>query len=62
VLHLMIAGRLHWQPPQASLAGRNNLAAFDFPNGSLVLKEAAARRRWNKSTDRLLLSVRKEGS
>ena len=45
VLHLMIAGRLHWRPPQAKLAGRNNLAAFDFPNGSLVLTEAGTRRR-----------------
>ncbi len=32
VLHLMIAGRLHWRPPQAKLAGRNALAAFDFPH------------------------------
>jgi formamidopyrimidine-DNA glycosylase len=45
VLHLMIAGRLHWRPPQAKLAGRNTLAAFDFPNGSLVLTEAGAKRR-----------------
>jgi formamidopyrimidine-DNA glycosylase len=45
VLHLMIAGRLHWRPPQASLGGRNNLAAFDFPNGSLVLTEAGTKRR-----------------
>ncbi len=45
VLHLMIAGRLHWRPPEAKLAGRNNLAAFDFPNGSLVLTEAGAKRR-----------------
>ena len=45
VLHLMIAGRLHWRPPQASLAGRNNLAAFDFPNGSLVLTEGGTKRR-----------------
>jgi len=40
VLHLMIAGRLHWKPPQAKLAGRNALAAFDFPTGSLTLTEA----------------------
>ena len=40
VLHLMIAGRLHWRPRLAKLAGRKNLAAFDFPNGSLVLTEA----------------------
>ena len=45
VLHLMIAGRLHWRPRGARLAGRNNLAAFDFPNGSLVLTEAGTKRR-----------------
>jgi formamidopyrimidine-DNA glycosylase len=45
VLHLMIAGRLHWRPPEAKLAGRNNLAAFDFPNGSVVLTEAGTKRR-----------------
>ncbi|HEY2463795.1 MAG TPA: DNA-formamidopyrimidine glycosylase family protein [Steroidobacteraceae bacterium] len=45
VLHLMIAGRLHWRPKGAKLAGRNNLAAFDFPNGSLVLTEAGTKRR-----------------
>jgi formamidopyrimidine-DNA glycosylase len=45
VLHLMIAGRLHWRPLGAKLGGRNNLAAFDFPNGSLVLTEAGSKRR-----------------
>ena len=45
VLHLMIAGRLHWKPPGAKLAGRNNLAAFDFPDGSLLLTEAGTKRR-----------------
>jgi formamidopyrimidine-DNA glycosylase len=45
VLHLMIAGRLHWKAKDAKLAGRNNLAAFDFPNGSLVLTEAGSKRR-----------------
>ena len=45
VLHLMIAGRLHWKPPQAKLAGRNALAAFDFPSGSLTLTEAGSKRR-----------------
>jgi len=44
-LHLMIAGRLHWRNRGAKLAGRNNLAAFDFPNGSLVLTEAGTKRR-----------------
>jgi formamidopyrimidine-DNA glycosylase len=45
VLHLMIAGRLHWRAAGARLAGRNALAAFDFPNGSLVLTEAGSKRR-----------------
>jgi formamidopyrimidine-DNA glycosylase len=45
VLHLMIAGRLHWKPPGARLAGRNALAAFDFPSGSLLLTEAGTKRR-----------------
>ncbi len=44
-LHLMIAGRLHWRAPGAKLAGRQSLAAFDFPNGSLVLTEAGSKRR-----------------
>jgi formamidopyrimidine-DNA glycosylase len=45
VLHLMIAGRLHWRPRLAKLAGRKSLAAFDFPTGSLVLTEAGTRHR-----------------
>jgi formamidopyrimidine-DNA glycosylase len=45
VLHLMIAGRLHWRPQGAKLAGRQSLAAFDFPRGSLVLTEAGTKRR-----------------
>lgn len=45
VLHLMIAGRLHWRSPGAKLVGRQSLAAFDFPNGSLVLTEAGTKRR-----------------
>jgi formamidopyrimidine-DNA glycosylase len=45
VLHLMIAGRLHWREAGAKLGGRNNLAAFDFPQGSLVLTEAGSKRR-----------------
>jgi formamidopyrimidine-DNA glycosylase len=45
VLHLMIAGRLHWRPPGAKLGGRQNLAAFDFAGGSLTLTEAGAKRR-----------------
>ena len=45
VLHLMIAGRLQWRPAGAKLAGRQSLAAFDFPNGSLVLTEAGTKHR-----------------
>ena len=45
VIHLMIAGRLHWKPPQAKLAGRNALLALDFPNGTLTLTEAGSKRR-----------------
>jgi formamidopyrimidine-DNA glycosylase len=45
VLHLMIAGRLHWKEPKAKLPGRVGLAAFDFPTGSLVLTEAGTKRR-----------------
>ena len=45
VIHLMIAGRLHWRAPGAKLSGRNALAAFDFAEGSLVLTEAGTKRR-----------------
>jgi formamidopyrimidine-DNA glycosylase len=45
VLHLMIAGRLHWRSKDVKLKGRNNLAAFDFSTGSLVLTEAGTKRR-----------------
>jgi formamidopyrimidine-DNA glycosylase len=50
VLHLMIAGRLNWREfdakkGRAKIGGRQNLAAFDFPAGSLVLTEAGSKRR-----------------
>ena len=45
VLHLMIAGRLHWRERGTKLAGRLALAAFDFPNGSLLLTEAGSKKR-----------------
>jgi len=44
-LHLMIAGRLHWKDPGAKLPGRAGLAAFDFPDGALILTEAGTKRR-----------------
>jgi formamidopyrimidine-DNA glycosylase len=45
VLHLMIAGRLHWKPAGARLPGKAGLAAFDFPDGTLTLTEAGTKRR-----------------
>ena len=45
VIHLMIAGRLHWRPPQAKLTGRQALLALDFSDGTLVLTEAGSKRR-----------------
>jgi formamidopyrimidine-DNA glycosylase len=45
VLHLMIAGRLHWKAREAKLSGRNALAAFDFSTGTLTLTEAGSKRR-----------------
>jgi formamidopyrimidine-DNA glycosylase len=45
VLHLMIAGRLHWKSRGAKLGGRQNLLAIDFRGGSLVLTEAGSQRR-----------------
>lgn len=45
VIHLMIAGRLHWKPAGAKLPGKMALAAFDFDNGALTLTEAGAKRR-----------------
>ncbi|MBY0521918.1 MAG: hypothetical protein K2R98_00880 [Gemmataceae bacterium] len=45
ILHLMIAGRLHWKEPGAKLPGKIGLAAFDFPNGSLTLTEAGSKKR-----------------
>jgi formamidopyrimidine-DNA glycosylase len=45
VLHLMIAGRLHWKSPGAPIPGKVGLAAFDFPNGTLTLVEASPKKR-----------------
>src|SRR5271170_1740693 len=45
VLHLMIAGRLHWAKAGAKLPGRRGLAAFDFAAGSLILTEAGSQHR-----------------
>ncbi|HEX4593062.1 MAG TPA: DNA-formamidopyrimidine glycosylase family protein [Bryobacteraceae bacterium] len=45
VLHLMIAGRLHWRARGAKVSRPRGLAAFDFPNGSLILTEAGTKKR-----------------
>jgi len=45
VIHLMIAGRLHWKPPGAPITSKINLASFDWPTGSLLFTEAGSKRR-----------------
>ncbi len=45
VIHLMIAGRLHWRAPGAALPPRAGRAAFDFAEGSLLLTEAGTKQR-----------------
>lgn len=45
VLHLMVAGRLHWLERRTKLRRRYDSAAFDFDNGSLVLSEAGSKKR-----------------
>ncbi|HEY3227051.1 MAG TPA: DNA-formamidopyrimidine glycosylase family protein [Planctomycetota bacterium] len=45
VLHLMIAGRLHWRPPGAAIPARIGAAAFHFAHGTLLLTEAGTKKR-----------------
>ena len=45
VLHLMIAGRLHWQAGGKAIPKRNGLAAFDFDSGTLIFTEASKKKR-----------------
>lgn len=45
ILHLMIAGRLHWKPAGAKIPGKVGLAAFRFPTGTLILTEAGSKKR-----------------
>lgn len=45
VIHLMISGRLRWKEPEASIAGRNVVAGFDFPEGTLIFTEASKKKR-----------------
>jgi formamidopyrimidine-DNA glycosylase len=45
VIHLMIAGRIHWRKKACNLPGKAGLAVFDFPNGSLLITEAGTKKR-----------------
>ncbi len=45
VIHLMIAGRFHWRRRGTRIPGKVGLAAFDFPNGTLMLTEASTKKR-----------------
>jgi formamidopyrimidine-DNA glycosylase len=46
IIHLMIAGRLHWKDaPAARIPGKLGLAAFDFPTGTLLFTEAGTKKR-----------------
>jgi len=45
VIHLMIAGRLRWKPPQTKVPGKIGLAAFDFASGTLLFTEASGKKR-----------------
>jgi formamidopyrimidine-DNA glycosylase len=45
VFHLMIAGRFRWRPPGTIIPRRVGLAAFDFAEATLLLTEAATRKR-----------------
>jgi formamidopyrimidine-DNA glycosylase len=45
VLHLMLTGRLHWKKPGAAIAGKTDLAAFDFADGTLTFTESAQKKR-----------------
>ena len=58
VLHLMIAGRLHWRARRAKIPGKVGLAAFDFTSGTLVLTEASSRKRASLHVVRGLAALR----
>jgi formamidopyrimidine-DNA glycosylase len=45
IIHLMIAGRFKWLPPNAKIPGKLGLAALDFEHGTLLLTEAGSKRR-----------------
>jgi formamidopyrimidine-DNA glycosylase len=45
VFHLMIAGRFHWKKKGTKVGGKVALAAFDFPDGTLLMTEASSKKR-----------------
>ena len=45
IMHLMVAGRLHWHDDAVSIRGKQQLAAFDFSTGTLLLTEAGSKKR-----------------
>src|ERR1051326_3694075 len=64
VFHLMIAGRFHWKARGAKAGGKINLAAFDFPNGTLLMTEASTKKRASLTLERQVRTgaVRPRGS
>ena len=62
VIHLMIAGRFRWGERGTKIPGKVGLAAFDFPSGSLLLTEAATRKRASIHLSRSLDEFRRAGS
>jgi formamidopyrimidine-DNA glycosylase len=58
VLHLMIAGRLHWKPAEYQPPRKGPLAAFIFSSGVLVLTEAGTKRRASRAVYRGEASMR----
>ncbi len=61
VVHLMIAGRLRWQERGAKIPGKLGLAAFDFSSGTLLLTEAATKKRASIHLARSLDEFRRGG-
>lgn len=45
IIHLMIAGRLHWKPAATKIGAKVALAALDFESGSLLVTEAGTKKR-----------------
>jgi formamidopyrimidine-DNA glycosylase len=61
VIHLMIAGRFKWLEPRAKIPGKVGLAAFDFPSGTLLLTEAATKKRASIHLARSLDEFKRSG-